>query len=284
MRTVILICFLTGLLSAADGAPPVDARNLYDHGDYSAAIAALRRAPANAENLELLGQCYFMQGEFKKATDSLEKAAALDPKDSMIQTWLGRAWGLRAQTSFPLTAFGYANKTRQSFEKAVKLDPSNPEALGDLFDFYMAAPGVVGGGVDKAAALLPQFEKYDPVGGYLAKARLDEKKKEFVSAEANLRRAVQAEPHKPGVFVELAKFLSRRGRYDESEKVFHQAASVAPGSPQILFARADSYIKARRNMDQARDLLRKYIDADNRTPHDPPVWEARDLLRKAEGT
>jgi tetratricopeptide (TPR) repeat protein len=262
MPAAIPIPFVTGILYAA---------------------AALNQLEPAHGNPELPGERYFMLGDFKKAVDTLEKAAAIDPTDSMIQTWLGRAWGRRAETSFPLLAAGYATKSRQAFERALQLNPGNTAALGDLFDFYMDAPGLVGGGLEKAAGLLPQFDRYDPVGSLLAQARIDERKKQFDGAEAGLRRAIEMEPRKVGLVISLAQFLSRRGRYEESEKAFGQAANVAPDSPRILYARADSYISARRNLDQARDLLKKYLAANNLTPDDPPRWQAMNLLRKAGG-
>ena len=35
------------------------------------------------------------------------------------------------------------------FERAVALDPANREAVGDLFDYYLGAPGFLGGGANK---------------------------------------------------------------------------------------------------------------------------------------
>jgi tetratricopeptide (TPR) repeat protein len=284
LRAAILIPFVGSLMLAAGPSDSSgNARRLYERAEYKSAVALLNQSPVDAEGLELLGQSYFMLGDFRKATDSLERAAALAPNDSMIQTWLGRAWGRRAEKSFALTAVGYATKTREAFEKALRLDPTNQEALGDLFDFYVDAPGFIGGGMDKAAGLLPHFQKYDPVGGYLAQARLDEKKKQYSSAESHLRRAVDAAPRKAGVIVDLAKFLSRRGRYDESEKAFAQASAAEPDSARILFDRASAYVQAQRNLPEARELLKKYIGAGNLKPSDPPRWEAQNLLKKAEG-
>lgn len=287
VRTLVLTLLsltpvLSGMLLAAGGASN-GALSLYERSEYQSAIKLLNQAPADAQSLELLGRCYFMLGDFKKSTDSLERAATLAPNDSMIQTWLGRAWGRRAETSFPLTAVGYATKTREAFEKALRLDPANQEALGDLFDFYVDAPGFIGGGMDKAAGLLPHFEKYDPTGGYLAQARLDEKKKQYTSAESHLRRAIESAPHKAGVIADLAKFLSRRGRYEESEKAFAQATAAEPDSARILFDRAAAYVQSQRNLPEARELLKKYIAARNLKPSDPPRWQAQTLLKKAEG-
>jgi hypothetical protein len=36
-------------------------------------------------------------------------------------------------------------------------------------------------------------------------------------------------------------------------------------------------------LDQARDLLKKYLAASNLTPDDPPRWQAMNLLKKAGG-
>jgi len=275
---------VTTLLYAA-GMPSRDRANaLYNRADYAGAVALLQQAPANAANLELLGQCYFMLGDFKRSTDLLERAAALKPADSMIETWLGRAWGRRAENAFPLKAIGYAAKTRDAFERAVQMDPANAEALGDLFDFYMEAPRMIGGGLDKAEALLPKYERYDQLGYYVARAKVDETKQQFASAETNFRHAVEMAPRKIPIVLNLAQFLARRGRFSEAENVFREAASIAPDAPRIFFARADTYIRSRRNVEQARELLRKYLAANNLSPEDPPRWEAQKLLRKAEGS
>ncbi len=281
-RVAILIPLLTGFVfaSSSTGGGAVD---LYNRADYAGAIALLARQSPDAQNLELLGQCYYQQGELRRAVETLERAGALAPADSTIQMWLGRAWGGRAETAFPLAAFGYAQKAREAFENAVRLDPTNAQALGDLFDFYVEAPPVVGGGIEKAQSLIPRMEKCDPIGARVAWSRIHEERKQFDKAEADLREAIRLGPTQVNVKLDLARFLSRRGRYDDSEKAFERAAWVAPDSPRILFVRATAYIDAGRNVEKARDLLREYIAAKNLTPADPPVWEARRLLRKVKG-
>ncbi len=282
MRVAILIPLLGGLLfaGASTGSGALD---LYSRADYAGAIALLTRESPDAQNLGLLGRSYYQQGDLKQAVDVLERAAALSPADSTIQMWLGRAWGGRAETAFALAAFGYAQKAREAFENAVRLDPSNKEALGDLFDFYVEAPPVVGGGLEKAVGLIPRMEKCDPIGARVASSRIHEERKQFDKAEAELREAIRFGPAQVNSSLDLARFYSRRGRYDDSEKAFGRAARLAPDSFRILFVRATAYIDAGRNPEQARDLLKEYIVAKNLSPADPPVWEARRLLRKLKG-
>ncbi len=260
------------------------AQNLYNHTEYAQAISILKQQPQASGTLRLLGQCYFMNGDYKKATDTLEKAVELAPNDSDTLTWLARAWGRRAETSFPLQAIGFAGKSRQAFEKAVQLDPGNREALSDLFEYYLDAPGFMGGGIDKARALLPAIEKNDPSQIYIARALIAEKKDQLDQAEAQLRQGVQAAPHQVGRLLDLARLLYKQGRFDEGEKLFAQAEKVAPNAPRILFARASAYIQSQHNVSEAQTLLKRYIASGNLTPDDPSRAEAMKLLKQAEGS
>ena len=122
-------CSLAGLAVAvtlAIAASPVDqARELYQRTDYEAALKLLRPLPnKDAAAYHLIGMCYYMQGDPRKAGDFFEKAVELRPRESDYYLWLGRAYGRRAETSSFLTAPGYAAKARDSFEKAVQLDPA----------------------------------------------------------------------------------------------------------------------------------------------------------------
>ena len=283
MRGVILTLLLAGSLSALQPASYDQALDLYSHTDYPAAIAVLKTLPQNARTLELLGRAYLQNAEYKRATEALEKAVALEPENSMLYTWLGRAYGRRAETSFAVNAIGPATKARVAFEKAVQLNPHNGEALDDLFDFYLQAPGIMGGGFDKARDLIPMIGHIDPAQAHYSRARLLEQKKEYDKAEGQLRRAMQMAPNQISRILELARFLSRQGRTDEADRLYSQAVHIAPNAPRLLYARAEMWIQSNRNIDQARDLLKKYIASGNLTPEDPSKHEALKLLKKADG-
>jgi Tfp pilus assembly protein PilF len=230
-----------------------------------------------------MGQNYFQMGDYKKATDYLEKALAADPNNSSYALWLGRAFGRRAETSTVFTAPAYASKARQHFERSVQLDGQNAEALNDLFEYYLEAPGFLGGGLDKAKALAGRIAKLDPVEGHYAEAKIAEKRKEFSSAEQQLRRAAELAPQQVGRILDLAKFLASQGRYLESDQNFDHAERLAPNAPKVLYERASVYIRTGRNLDQARELLKRYLNA-QLTPDDPPRSEAQKLLRQVSGT
>ena len=265
-------------------SPELDrARKLYNTTDFNGSLKVLQAVPAkDAEVYELIGRDYYMLGDYKRATDALEKAVAAAPQNSDAAMWLARAFGRRAETSSPLTAPGYASKTHRYFEKALELNPKNLEAANDLLEYYLEAPGFLGGGLDKAQVLAGHIAQLDPAEGYWAQAKLAEKRKEFGAAETELHRAITAGPRQIGKLIELARLLTRQGRYQEADRAMDAAEKIAPGNPRLLYAKADLYIKSGRHLEIARKLLETYIASDL-TPDDPPRADAQKLLRQAGG-
>jgi len=270
---------------ARASGPDLDrAHKLYSLTEFQQSLEVLQAVPGkDAAVYELMGRDYYGQGEFKKATEILEKAAALQPEDSNIYLWLGRAYGRRAETSSMITAPGFANKARQNFEKAAQLSPSNLDAQSDLFEYYLEAPGFLGGGLDKASATAEQIAHINPAEGYWAQAKLAEKRKEFTRAEAHLKRAVEIAPQQIGRLIDLARLFSKQGRYQEADLSLAKADKIAPNSPKLIFAKADLYIKSKRNLDVARQLLKQYLSCEL-TPEDPPRADAEKLLKQVQGS
>ena len=259
------------------------AERLFEKTDFTGSVAVMEAfSVKDAHAWDLLGRGRYMLGDLKKSSEAFEKAVAADPSTSAYFNWLGKSYGRRAEQANPFAAPGLASKARQSFEKAVQLDASNNEAANDLFEYYLQAPGFLGGGLDKAAALGERIAQRDPVEGHWAKARLAERRKEFGTAEEHLRRALDLAPTQVGRVIDLAKFLAHRGRHEESDQLFQRAETIAPDSPKVLFERAETYLNASRNIEQARSCLKRYLSSEL-TPNDPPRADAEKLLRKANG-
>lgn len=257
------------------------AHELYQRTEYAQALSLLDRVPnKDTDTLQLIGQCHLMQGDYKQAGDAFEKALTLAPRSSELHRLLGSVYGRRAETGSVFTAPGNARKARQYFEQAVELDPNNREAAADLFEYYLEAPSMLGGGIDKAENLAKRIVTLDGPAGYHALAQLERKQKRYDAAEAELRRAIELAPRQVGRLIDLAKFLSDRGRVKESDEKFAEATHMAPNNPELLFARAETFIQQKRNLNDARQLLERYL-ASPLTPDDPPRQDARALLSQA---
>ena len=276
---VLASIILCSLVSAAP-AELQKAAELYQHTEYRKSLDLLQHGSLkDAATMQLIGQNYFMLGEYKKATEALEKATTLDPDNPRVVYWLGRSYARRAETANPFSAPGWASKARQMFERSVALDPKNKDATGDLLDYYLSAPGFLGGGLHKAEELARTISESDPAEGHYAQALIEDKRKNYEKAESHFRHAAELGPRQVGRLVDLAKYLAKRGQIQESEAMWDRAAHLAPDNPKILFERAETYVKEQRNLQQARELLEKYIRAPL-TPEDPPRHEAENLLKK----
>ena len=124
-------------------------------------------------------------GDWDQGISACEKAVALAPSNSRYHMWLGRVYGEKADAANFLSAASLAGKVRNEFEAAVRLDPNNVDARSDLGEFYLEAPGIVGGGRDKAEAQIQALAALDPAKADYLKGRLAEKKKDLGAAEKN---------------------------------------------------------------------------------------------------
>jgi Flp pilus assembly protein TadD len=164
----------------------------------------------------------------------------------------------------------------------VQLNAKNGEAINDLFDYYLHAPGFLGGGLDKAEALLPKIRAIDPAEEAYALAQLLEARKDFHSAEHHIKRAAEMAPRSVGRVIDVARFLSRRGRFNEAFSWLGRAEKLAPQDPVVLFNRAQTYIDAKQNLATARLLLEQYLKAPL-NPDLPSRAEVEKLLKQTSG-
>ena len=89
---------------------------------------------------------------------------------------------------------------------------------------------------------------------------------------------MRAAPKQTGRILDLAKFLEKQGKVEESDQLYTKALQTDVHS--ALFARAEAYLRQNRNSGEAITLLERYLSMPL-TPDDPPREAARQLLIKA---
>lgn len=290
-RNCFGVAALIGAVMVAAAAPAPDlerARDLYQRTQYQESLNLLlpllkfgAEAKSDPQALQLAGQDYLKLGQYKKATEAFDRALALGHPSEDLYVWEGRAYGRRAETSGPFSAPGLATRARKFFETAVQMNILDREASGDLFDYYMGAPGFLGGGIDRARELAQKVAAADAAEGQHLLAVLAEHDKDYGGAEKHLRHAIELAPHEAARVVELARFIAKRGRGKESDNLFDQAQKLAPQNHRILFYRAETYVETKRNLSDARTLLDTYLRAPL-SPEDPPRQKAQELLNKTK--
>jgi tetratricopeptide (TPR) repeat protein len=97
----------------------------------------------------------------------------------------------------------------------MQLDPRDVQAQRDLIEFYLLAPGILGGDARKAEEVAEQIAAIDTAQGFLAKARIAEFQKNQAQAETMLRRAAEVRPPLYKAQIALAEFYLASGRHNE---------------------------------------------------------------------
>jgi tetratricopeptide (TPR) repeat protein len=116
----------------------------------------------------------------------LEQCIKDQPDSARCHNALGSAYGVMAMSAGLTGGLKYAGKIKESFLKAVELDPKFFDARRDLNQFYVQAPGIVGGSVRKAYENADAHAKLNAPQGQLLRADVHIYEKQFDKAEAIL--------------------------------------------------------------------------------------------------
>jgi len=274
--TALATLAFTSLLWGADSAPVLLASGRIDD-----AIAALRgeisSSPGDGAAFNLLCRAYYSLGDWDRGVSACEKAVSLDPNNASYHLWLGRVYGEKADASNFLSAAGLAKKVRNEFERAVQLNPNSAEARKDLAEFYLEAPGIVGGGQDKARAQAATLAKLDLVKAHWVVGRIAEKKKDPTTAEREYRTAIDASKGNAEAWLGLAMFYRHVGRFSEMEDAIRHIAAARVNDPVVLMDAAQTLISAGRDFPSASQLLHQYLSL-SASAEEAPVFKAHYLL------
>ena len=277
MRRLFSSGVLTVALAVMAHAQPVKdqlaaANAALQAGDADRVMTMLDSLPASAEVLGLKCRVQFVLEHWDAAVEVCQQAVNLDQQNSDDHLWLGRALGEKADRASFMSAYSLAKHLRDEFETAVRLNPRNAEAMADLGEFYASAPSVVGGGTEKAEALLPQLDQVDPVRGQELRARIADEKKDYESGERYFKSAIAMSQHPALQWMTLASFYRRRQRWDDLDSAIQSGLKAAQRdrhSGLALFNGSDALIKAKRNPALAEKMLEDYLASSNLTEEAP---------------
>jgi tetratricopeptide (TPR) repeat protein len=276
LATLLALTVMVPLSAQVSGQPLSQANAALQAGEADKAIALLGsilqsgKDLAEAHNLKC--RVMFTLEQWDGAAGECEKAVNLDGQNSAYHMWLGRALGEKANKASFLSAFSLGKRVRREFEEAVRLNPRNPEALADLGEFYHSAPGVVGGGADKAEGVAAQLDKVDPVRAHELRGRMAEDRKDYGAAEREFKQAIATSPRPAFQWTTLAAFYRRRERWTEMEAAVRSCASAVDRDKRAgiaLYDGASILIRTNRDLALAAKMLESYLAGSFKTEEAP---------------
>ncbi len=270
--TVLSLLLAVTTIGVADPAPV----QLLSLGRMNEAISALSNR-SDAESFNLLCRAYYAMERWDDAVRWGERAIAERPQDAGYHLWLARAYGRKAGDSSPVAAAGLARKAKNEFERTVQLDPANVPARSDLSKYYVQAPAMMGGGLDKARDQAAQVSKYDAAEAHSILAQVAARAKRYDEAENQFRSAIKEARNPATYWLQLADYYRLRGRLDDAQKAVLTAMAQPSRSAENYFDAANELYRSGRDFPDAVQYLQQYLDSGGLV-EDAPAFHAHYLL------
>jgi tetratricopeptide (TPR) repeat protein len=255
-------------------------------GQADKAIALLAPLPSSGDGAakaqNLLCRVRFMLQQWSQAASECQQAVNLDGQNSDYHMWLGRALGRQADHASFLSAYGIAKHSLSEMQTAVKLNPKNGPALSDLGDYYALAPGIAGGGTDKAQAIASQLDTVDSARAQSLRGDIAMAQKDYTTAENEYRRAATVASEPADYWTVLAEFYRKRQRWSDLDAAIQNCVSAAAKNRKSgvgLYDGAGVLIAANRNPSLAAQMLENYLSSSSMT-EDAPAFIAHIRLSR----
>jgi tetratricopeptide (TPR) repeat protein len=194
--------------------------------------------------------------DLEGATDHIEEAVDRNPNNADYQYLLGGIYGQTASSAGMFKQAFLAPKIKRAFAKAVELNPDHVEARIALAQYYLMAPGIMGGDDEEGFRQIDEATKRNEKRGRLVKAAMLERKTRLADAEEELKTLASHYPNDWIPHKNLGYFYLRRSRYDESLRSMQRYVSLRPDTSDAFDSMGEVQLAAGRT-DEAIITLKK---------------------------
>lgn len=175
--------------------------------------------PSNLKSIEYLGDIAARDKSWDKAIGYYKKLKQLKPAEANYYYKYGGALGLKAKEVNKFKALGMIGEIKESFEKAIILNPKHIEARWALVMLYLKLPAIIGGSESKAVQYSNELLKLSPVDGYLSKGQIDEHFGKYTSAEEQYKKAIAAGSVKKGTQMLVNLYKNKMNQPEKASKI-----------------------------------------------------------------
>lgn len=253
-----LIIPLTGFSQDLSMAKKLYAERKYDE----AAVELLKFNKGNtgfADGQYHLGLIYTRKKEFDKAENYLKQAIEINGNKAEYHTALGALYGQIAVDANPLKQAMLAPKIKNEFEIAAKLDPKNLEARWMLINYYIRAPKIMGGDIEKSKTIANQIMKINQSEGNCAWATIWRSENKNELAEKNYQAAINLSPDSVKYYFSLARFYEAVPNIEKALETYRRTVKKFPEYRQLYLQIGRITASEGKNLEEGEKALGEYI-------------------------
>jgi tetratricopeptide (TPR) repeat protein len=262
VAAVVAAMLLVPNVLAGQGTDSTGVR-LFEAGKFKEAKTvfepALKSNARDAAAAFYLGRIAIEERKNDRAAEYFETATKLEPKSSTYFLWLGRAYGRAAQEANVLRQPGLARKTRSAWERAIELDADNLDARSDLIQYYVQAPGFLGGSTAKAHEQAEEIRKRNALRGYLELGGLYEREKKLADAEKVYLAAAKEKSDRHVGEYRLGVFYQNTGAFEKAFDLFESMIAANPAEFGALFQIGKTGAMSGQRLERSAEALEAYL-------------------------
>lgn len=236
------------------------AKTYYEARKYDEAEKLLKGIPEKSTEYGAaqyyLGRVSFDKKEYDDAAEYFEEATEADPKQADYFDWLGNTYGTIAQSANMFKQGILAPKMKRAWEKAIELDAKNLNARTSLIQYYLQAPGFMGGSVDKAKEVAKQIVSLNAAEGHRQLGAIYVHEKKIAEAEKEFQEAVKINADYVSV---LANFYTNQKQYDKAFAMFEEALKKNPDDYVSIYQVGKTAALSGQRLDRGEECLKKYL-------------------------
>lgn len=214
-------------------------------------------ASTDAELLEA-GRAALVRGDLVQAIAKLDRAVSINPNNPQAHYYLGLAYGRKAQQSGILRGMSHVKKAKNEWLRAVELDPNSIDARFRLIEFYIIAPGIVGGSAESAMEQAAQIKKFDALDGHRAYARIYTLQKKLGLAAKEMIEAVREQPKSAKAHYFLGNALLNQKEWKRALHEYEMTLTLDPAYMPACFRIGQHAAQSKSNYARGEEALRKY--------------------------
>jgi len=265
---------------SASGNDLTKAKELFKEKKYDESKSLLEeiidKDRKQAEPHYLLSKIFYAKNDIDNAEDHAEKAVKLAPDSAEYHYWLGVCYGRDAQSASIFRQPFLAADVKKEFQKAVELNPNHINAHYGLAQFYLFAPGIMGGDDNKAMEQAGVVERLNEISGRMLFAEIYFHQKKFEQASnecAILEKKIGSDSKYHGFYNMYGYVLLNEGKVDTAIEKFKKQVELAPNDANAHDSLGEGLLK--------KGLLKESLAEYNRAIEiDPNFKNAREKVKQ----